>query len=112
MKQHAKRQKSKMVRLQRPKATKYPCPVCGKHIFPGTGTFDICPECGWENDGMQGNDPDYQGGANELSLNDYRKGPGCCLGKIRHTGGLSTGMHLIRNDALWSRGCHWAASDA
>ena len=67
MKQHAKRQKSKMVRLQRPKATKYPCPVCGKHIFPGTGTFDICPECGWENDGMQGNDPDYQGGANDAA---------------------------------------------
>ncbi|MCC8042205.1 MAG: hypothetical protein LIO69_01545 [Oscillospiraceae bacterium] len=29
--------------------------------------------CGWENDGVQYDDPDYAGGANPESLNEYRK---------------------------------------
>jgi hypothetical protein len=34
--------------------------------------FEICPLCGWEDDDIQNDDPDYAGGANKLSLNDYR----------------------------------------
>jgi hypothetical protein len=34
--------------------------------------FEICPLCGWEDDDIQNDDPDYAGGANELSLNQYR----------------------------------------
>lgn len=49
------------------------CPVCGKYEFEDDSCYDICPFCGWEDDGVQLNNPDYEGGANELSLNRYRK---------------------------------------
>lgn len=49
------------------------CPVCGKHTFEEDDNFEICPICGWEDDGIQRDDPDYCGGANKLSLNEYRK---------------------------------------
>ena len=49
------------------------CPVCGQYKFKSEDDFDVCPICEWENDGLQSKNPDYWGGANELSLNDYRK---------------------------------------
>lgn len=49
------------------------CPVCGKHRFTGYGSFDIYKFCGWEADDLMEDNPDYSGGANDLSLNDYRK---------------------------------------
>jgi hypothetical protein len=40
--------------------------------------YDICEVCGWQDDNVQNNDPDYRGGANTMSLNEakeaYRKG--------------------------------------
>ncbi|MBR4472210.1 MAG: hypothetical protein IKS55_01085 [Oscillospiraceae bacterium] len=33
---------------------KYPCPVCGtKCLSEEFGSFEICPVCGWEEDGYQ-----------------------------------------------------------
>lgn len=52
--------------------TPHRCPVCNKYQFEDIACYDICPFCGWEDDGVQLNDPDYGGGANELSLNQYR----------------------------------------
>ena len=49
------------------------CPVCGKYTFIEDDNFEICPVCGWEDDGLQREDPDYDGGANHLSLNQYRE---------------------------------------
>lgn len=49
------------------------CPVCGKYDFAKDNDFDICKICNWENDGLQLDDPNYSGGANELSLNEYKK---------------------------------------
>lgn len=49
------------------------CPVCGKYKFREEGDYDICPVCDWENDGLQLANPDEDGGANELSLNEYKK---------------------------------------
>lgn len=49
------------------------CPVCGKHRFKEDDNFEICPICGWEDDGIQRDDPDYEGGANEMSLNQMKK---------------------------------------
>ena len=53
--------------------TPHKCPVCGKYEFADESCYDICPFCGWEDDGVQLSDPDFDGGANELSLKQYRK---------------------------------------
>ena len=50
-----------------------PCPCCGKETIYGVGRFDICSNCRWEDDGIQRDDPDYDGGANEMSLNEAKK---------------------------------------
>lgn len=49
------------------------CPVCGEYEFAMDDDFDVCDVCGWENDGLQTDDPDYRGGANSESLNEYKK---------------------------------------
>lgn len=50
------------------------CKCCGIGWVDGQdGSFDVCHVCGWEDDGVQNDDPDYPGGANSLSLNDHRK---------------------------------------
>ncbi|MDD4807476.1 MAG: CPCC family cysteine-rich protein [Oscillospiraceae bacterium] len=33
----------------------------------------MCPVCGWEDDGVQLDEPDLEGGANEMSLNEARE---------------------------------------
>ena len=49
---------------------KIKCPCCGKSLV---GEYDICEECFCENDPVQLNDPDFDGGANEMSLNEARE---------------------------------------
>lgn len=49
------------------------CPICGKHTFSEDNNFEICPICGWEDDAVQRNEPDYPEGANGMSLNEYKK---------------------------------------
>lgn len=46
------------------------CPVCGERVLL---FFDVCEVCGWENDPLQYDDPDYAGGANCISLNEARR---------------------------------------
>jgi len=48
------------------------CPICGEYEFECVGDYDICNVCFWENDGIQYDDPDYSGGANRLSQNEYK----------------------------------------
>jgi hypothetical protein len=48
------------------------CPVCGESEFEKRSDYDVCEVCGWENDGLQMSKPDYGGGANGLSLNQYK----------------------------------------
>ncbi|MBX7067453.1 MAG: hypothetical protein K1X28_09495 [Parachlamydiales bacterium] len=52
----------------------FKCPCCSyltlKEKPPGT--FEICPVCFWEDDNVQFDDPDYEGGANDESLNKAR----------------------------------------
>lgn len=54
---------------------KYKCPCCGyltlKNEAPGS--FEICPVCFWEDDNIQYFNPDYEGGANGVSLKQARK---------------------------------------
>ena len=52
------------------KTKKSTCPCCGYKTLDEQppGTYDICPICFWEDDGLQFEDPDYEGGANDVSL--------------------------------------------
>lgn len=49
----------------------YKCKICGM----GNIDFihDICMFCGWEDDDIQNEKPDYMGGANHMSFNQYKK---------------------------------------
>jgi hypothetical protein len=48
------------------------CPVCGFATLRNDRDYSVCPICMWEDDPIQADDPDFWGGANNLSLNDYR----------------------------------------
>jgi hypothetical protein len=52
----------------------YPCPACRYVTLsePPPGTYEICAICGWEDDLVQFEDPDYRGGANRPSLDEWR----------------------------------------
>ena len=53
----------------------YACPCCG-YLTRGQedhSSYEICPVCFWEDDPAQFNDPNYEGGANDMSLNQARK---------------------------------------
>jgi hypothetical protein len=39
-------------------------------MFREESDYDICPICRWKNDGVQRNDFDYWGGANDLSVHE------------------------------------------
>lgn len=50
----------------------FPCPCCGTWAFFVDGDYSICEVCNWENDPVQLENPDLEGGANKLSLNQAR----------------------------------------
>ena len=53
---------------------KYPCPVCGnKYLDEEYGSFEICPICGWEEDGIQQLYPDETGINKAWTLNNAKK---------------------------------------
>ena len=53
----------------------FPCPCCGYLTFDEkpSGTFEICPVCFWEDDNVQNEDPNYDGGANGINLNQAKE---------------------------------------
>ena len=59
-------------RLQPLDAGSFLCPVCATPIVGRSGTYEICPTCGWEDDPVQSDDSSYVGGANAGSLDDAR----------------------------------------
>lgn len=54
------------------------CACCGNPLRFQYECNEICPVCGWEDDDIQNDDPDFDGGANDMSLNEakaaYRAG--------------------------------------
>ncbi len=55
-------------------ATKFACLCCGYLTLASAppGTFALCEVCYWEDDEVQGEDPDAEGGANVVSLTQAR----------------------------------------
>jgi cysteine-rich CPCC protein len=53
-----------------PLGVRYACPCCDFLTFTEapSGSYDICPVCGWEDDPVQFRDPEFAGGANDPSL--------------------------------------------
>lgn len=49
------------------------CKCCGKYELDKDSLYQVCPICGWESDPVQEDNPDLEGGANELSLNQYKE---------------------------------------
>lgn len=70
---------------------KYKCPCCLSYTLDDEppGTFAICHVCCWEDDAIQYLNQDYEGGANEMSLNQARE-------NYKKTRGTSE--HYIPND--------------
>lgn len=60
----------------------FACSCCGsENGVSRQSEFEICTVCHWEDDPTQFFDPDYAGGANELSLNECRDN-GCDLHRM------------------------------
>jgi len=45
------------------------CKCCGSRSLPKDSAYYICHVCGWEDDDIQNDNPDFEGGANDMSLN-------------------------------------------
>lgn len=54
---------------------RFPCACCGNLTMSEneSGTFEICPVCFWEDDNVQYNNIDFEGGANQESLRQARE---------------------------------------
>ncbi len=51
---------------------RFPCPCCGEMTLSEIEVYEVCDFCDWEDDPVQRKDPNYEGGANALSLNQCR----------------------------------------
>ena len=53
--------------------TKKKCKCCGNYSLPIGTVYEICSICNWEDDDIQNDNPDLEGGANDMSLNQAKK---------------------------------------
>lgn len=50
------------------------CPVCGYRTLLSRGSFEICGECGWEDEGVDDDDAEQPFGANgDCTIREYRE---------------------------------------
>jgi hypothetical protein len=58
-----------------PLGRRFRCPCCGFLTLQKAppGTFALCKVCFWEDDALQFHQPDREGGANTVSLNQARE---------------------------------------
>lgn len=52
---------------------KFTCPCCGYKTLDEQFGWDICPICYWEDDPLQFEEVDLEGGANTVSLRQAQK---------------------------------------
>lgn len=55
-----------------PEPVPHLCPICGKHEFKSEYSYDICPYCGWEDDGITEETSDDCVGANGMTFTEYK----------------------------------------
>ncbi len=76
MKKYSDKELIEIVTFQRAQANgKFYCDCCGYNTLneKPNGTYQICTACFWEDDPIQRNAPNYEGGANRVSLNQAKK---------------------------------------
>ena len=49
------------------------CKCCKNYSLPTNSIYEICSICGWQDDDIQNDDPDLEGGANDMSLNQAKE---------------------------------------
>lgn len=49
------------------------CPICGEYEFKDECSYDICPICGWEDDGTEEANFDDYSDANATNINNAKK---------------------------------------
>jgi hypothetical protein len=81
------------------------CPCCGYKTLPEKHLYDICPICFWEDDIVQFEDPDFEGGANIVSL---RQAQGILLSMVQGKKGFFVMLenqikmiYLIQTGSSW-----------
>ena len=52
---------------------KHECPCCNNLSLSELGRWETCDVCNWEDDPIMTDNPDYSGGAMDMSLNEARR---------------------------------------
>lgn len=84
--------------------TRYYCHCCGYDtlVEQPPGSYDICPICFWEDDPVQFDNHDYEGGANKVSLKqaqiNFEQFGACEKEMIKH---------VIKPDKTYKRNPQW-----
>ncbi len=84
----------------------HPCPACGFSVFcEPYGSYELCPVCNWEDDGVQLANPCSAGGANGESLHEAQCAILCKLplGVREHHGFSRSGSWRPLSDAEAAR---------
>lgn len=76
LKEYSDKELIEIVEFQRAQANgRFYCDCCGYNTLneKPNGTYQICTMCFWEDHPIQKDDPNYEGGANRISLNQAKK---------------------------------------
>lgn len=76
LKKYSNKELIEIVEFQRSQANgRFYCECCGYNTLneKPNGTYQICTTCFWEDDPIQSDEPNYEGGANRVSLNQAKR---------------------------------------
>ncbi len=76
LKKYSNKELIEIVEFQRSQANgRFYCECCGYNTLneKPNGTYQICNTCFWEDDPIQSEDQNYEGGANRVSLNQAKR---------------------------------------